>query len=298
MLIDDKETYPDLDWISSISSLIRDDFVLSDAWATAHITLEDALSHRTGYPSHNMGINNSDPQECVRRLRHLPMSAEPRVKWQYSNYMFTTVGYVIERLTGQWLGDFFREKIWEPIGMKHTYLRRQDAEAASESSAGLASEYWWNEVEKRFVEVPHLPNGRGREGAGMVISNVEDYTKYLRTMMSRSLPISPAGHDALGTPRMVISANPSWPYLGPLLYSLGWTRGIFAGEEFRSHNGRIREHVTEMWMFPSLEFGVVVLINANQPKAAQQIAWHIIYDHLGIDEHDDSDVETVALFER
>lgn len=42
-----------LDWTTPISQIIPDDFVLSDAWATEHLTLEDALSHRTGLPRHD-----------------------------------------------------------------------------------------------------------------------------------------------------------------------------------------------------------------------------------------------------
>ena len=138
LLVDDNEKFPDVQWNTPISSLIRDDFVLSDPWATEHITVEDALSHRTGYPGHTMGINNSDPRECTRRLRHLPMSAEPRTVWQYSNYMFTALGHAMEVLTGKWLGDIFREKLWEPMGMYQTYLRREHAER---SGLSLAAEY-------------------------------------------------------------------------------------------------------------------------------------------------------------
>ncbi|KAK1714323.1 beta-lactamase/transpeptidase-like protein, partial [Colletotrichum lupini] len=46
--------YPGLSWKTPVSHILRDDFVLSDEWATAHITLEDAMSHRTGYPSHDL----------------------------------------------------------------------------------------------------------------------------------------------------------------------------------------------------------------------------------------------------
>ncbi|KXH59769.1 hypothetical protein CSAL01_06418 [Colletotrichum salicis] len=46
--------YPGLIWKTPVSDILSDDFVLSDDWATAHITLEDALSHRTGYPRHDM----------------------------------------------------------------------------------------------------------------------------------------------------------------------------------------------------------------------------------------------------
>lgn len=34
--------------------------------------------------------------------------------------MYATASYVVETLTGQWLGDYLREKIWEPLGMKST----------------------------------------------------------------------------------------------------------------------------------------------------------------------------------
>ena len=282
LLVDDKERFPDIGWDTPVSSLIRDDFVLADAWATDHITLEDALSHRTGYPGHTMGINNSDPRECVRRLRHLPMSAEPRTTWQYSNYMFTAVGHVIETLTGQWLGDFLREMLWGPMGMSSTYLRREDAETAEKT---LAAEYWWDAEAESYLEVPHLPDGRGREGAGMVISNVEDYEKYLRHMMSESAPLSASGHAEIKKPRIFMPGGigASSPYTGPQFYSLGWSGGVTKGQEFWFHNGRIREHVSEMWMFPSLGFGLVVLINANQPSATSEIAWEVIYDRLGVE---------------
>lgn len=73
-----------LDWTTPIASLIPDDFVLmDDAWATAHITLEDALSHRTGLPRHDKSTSHwvdgedgdrrvATPRDVVRSLRYLP----------------------------------------------------------------------------------------------------------------------------------------------------------------------------------------------------------------------------------
>ncbi|KAK1593776.1 beta-lactamase/transpeptidase-like protein, partial [Colletotrichum navitas] len=76
--------YSGLTWKTPVSSILRDDFVLSDEWATAHITLEDALSHRTGYPRHDLASAETT-RETIRLLRHLPMAAEPRTKFLYSN---------------------------------------------------------------------------------------------------------------------------------------------------------------------------------------------------------------------
>lgn len=72
-----------LDWTTPIAALIPDDFVLmDDPWATAHITLEDALSHRTGLPRHDKSNAHwlddggerrvATPRDVTRSLRYLP----------------------------------------------------------------------------------------------------------------------------------------------------------------------------------------------------------------------------------
>ncbi|KAK2001911.1 beta-lactamase-domain-containing protein, partial [Colletotrichum falcatum] len=76
--------YYGLTWKTPVSSVLRDDFVLSDDWATAHVTLEDALSHRTGYPRHDLATA-ATPRDTVRLLRHLPLAAEPRTAYLYCN---------------------------------------------------------------------------------------------------------------------------------------------------------------------------------------------------------------------
>jgi CubicO group peptidase (beta-lactamase class C family) len=63
-----------LSWHMPIASIIHDDFVLSDPWATEHATVEDALSQRTGYPQHDnaYGFSNRSTKDEVRLSRHLP----------------------------------------------------------------------------------------------------------------------------------------------------------------------------------------------------------------------------------
>jgi CubicO group peptidase (beta-lactamase class C family) len=115
-----------LQWNTPISNLIRDDFVLENDYATTHTTIEDALSHRTGLPRHDFSYGGTYdghkgmPKDVVRSLRHLPLTAEPRTRFQYCNIMFVVASYVIETLTGMWLGDVLKERIWRPLGMKST----------------------------------------------------------------------------------------------------------------------------------------------------------------------------------
>lgn len=74
----ESEEHPSINWNTRLVDLIKDDFVLDQSspegrWATNHTTLEDALSHRTGMPRHDMIWTNRDlsNREIVRALRHV-----------------------------------------------------------------------------------------------------------------------------------------------------------------------------------------------------------------------------------
>ncbi|KAL5592323.1 hypothetical protein FOBRF1_013349 [Fusarium oxysporum] len=182
-LIDSGE-YPALanGWSTTISSIINDDFVLQDAWATDHITLDDAISHRRGMAAHHKAYaaivkgKEAKPKDIVRNLRNLPLITEPRVKYSYTDLMYTTISHVIETITGKWLGDVMKELIWAPLHMNSTFFDLQDANRAPHH---LASGYYWDSKEGRYGKVPSM-NVTQLSGAGAVFSNVLDYAKWRR----------------------------------------------------------------------------------------------------------------------
>ena len=71
-----------------------------------------------------LGVYAKDPdtpQLVTRKLRHLTLSAPLRPKWQYSNVMYTVACHLVEALAGQLIGDFLRQRKWEPLKMSNTY---------------------------------------------------------------------------------------------------------------------------------------------------------------------------------
>src|SRR5438876_11318479 len=89
---------------------------------------------------------DKDPKEVVRSMRDLPITKELRTTFQYCNIMFIAVSHVIEVLTGMWLGDFLRTRIWEPLGIKSTFFSLDDAQKhiRKQGITKLARGYWWN----------------------------------------------------------------------------------------------------------------------------------------------------------
>ena len=49
LLVDDNEDHPNVQWRTPVSTLVPE-FVLEDSYATANVTIEDILSHRSGMP--------------------------------------------------------------------------------------------------------------------------------------------------------------------------------------------------------------------------------------------------------
>lgn len=287
-------------WGTPISSIIRDDFVLQDEWATAHLTLEDAVSHRTGMARHDIAWTaTGEPNDTsnarttnkatVRKLRNLPSTAEPRVVFQYSNMMYVTLSHVIETVTGSWLGDVLRKAIWQPLGMESTFLSYKQAR---QSGRQIATGYFWDEEAREYVGVETDPV-QFSSGAGAIISTAVDYSKWVKCLLQETAPFSAATHEDIRAPRMLeypVAAR-SW---GMRYYGLGWEITTFHGQAVYKHDGGTQNFGTNVMWMPDIKFGVVAFANAVDTGnfVEEVLTQKLVEDRLGIpvqDRHDYSE---------
>ena len=271
-----------LTWQTPLSSLIREDFVLPDEWATSHVTLEDALSHRTGMPRHDLSYRepNTTVQDAVRKLRHLQMTAEPRTRFQYCNMMYISVSHFIETWTGKWLGEILRERIWTPLGMNSTFFSTSNAEAASAGKLSLARGYLWRNRTQDYTSLSPM-NTNVISGAGSTISNVLDYTKWLRCMIAMAPPLSPTGHENLRFPRINLRIFEHSGFRGVDGYSLGWMISNYRGELVIWHAGGLPGFATMMAYLPQRQWGFTIMANSGVGgNTARQILFFRLLDDL------------------
>ena len=277
-------------WSTPISSIIRDDFVLDDEWSTNHITLDDAASHRTGYPRHDLiDVGEWSAKKVVQNLRNLKPTKEPRTVWQYSNHMYVTLGHVIEVLSGKWIGDAIRETIWGPLGMTATF---GDTKHAQDAPEYLATGYYWDERTKEYEALP-VESIREHGGAGLVISNVVDYAKWLKALIHQTGPFSGSVHEELRKPRMLA---PSQERTGPgqMSYGLAWHQKVAHGSVVMFHGGAEMAYGTQLYWLPEHKYGIVTLSN-TVPEASclaeEVVVWRLIEDKLGISQQDRFDID-------
>ena len=287
-MIDSKQ-YPELadGWDTKIASLIRDDFVLQDEWATNHLTLEDAVCHRTGMGRKDVALAHiidgrvATPRDAVRNLRNLPMISEPRSSYSYSNIMYVVLGHVIETVSGKSLRDLMKEVIWDPLGMKSTYLSLEDVEAAPEH---FATGYYWDKTDEGFKPVPPMHIDEDAAPGG-VISTVADYARWVKCLIDESAPFSSDVHKDIRKPRIMESTEPSGGAdIG--LYGLGWTRKTYKGHVMYRHSGGMNAFGAQVYWFPNAKFGTVAFANtALTSNAVEDIAlYRLIDEKLGIPE--------------
>ena len=98
------------------------------------ITVHDLMRHTSGLTYGIFGDNlvkrayregglggdfDIDNAEFVRRISALPLMAQPGALWEYS-HSTDVLGRLIEVVSGKKLSEFFKERIFDPLGMKDT----------------------------------------------------------------------------------------------------------------------------------------------------------------------------------
>jgi CubicO group peptidase (beta-lactamase class C family) len=108
--------------------------------ATRDITVKDLLTHTSGlgyaqigskeanaiYAKNNitagLGVTDRSLLEAMTQLGTLPLMHQPGQKWTYG-LNNDLLGCLVEVISGMSLYDFFKAKIFEPLGMKDTYFQ-------------------------------------------------------------------------------------------------------------------------------------------------------------------------------
>lgn len=176
--------------------------------AAREITIRDLLRHTSGITYHwnsdlgpmYKGANvahgllpyDGTIEDNVKRLAALPLLFSPGDKWEYS-LSVDVLGRLVEVVSGKPLDQFFRTRIFEPLGMKDTYFFPPDNKLER-----LATAYTYS-ADKGLNRFPDTPITDGSfiysadypyhgakklfsGGAGLV-STAMDYLRFCQMML-------------------------------------------------------------------------------------------------------------------
>ncbi len=176
--------------------------------ATREITIRDLLRHTSGltyqwnadlgplYRTANVASGllpyDGTIEDSVKRLAGLPLLFNPGDRFEYG-LSVDVLGRLVEVASGKPLDEFFRERIFEPVGMKDTYFYVPDNKM---DRLATAYTYYTDKGLNRFPETPieegpfvysaDYPYRGARKlfsgGAGLV-STAQDYARFCLLML-------------------------------------------------------------------------------------------------------------------
>ncbi|GIH78241.1 serine hydrolase domain-containing protein [Planobispora longispora] len=88
-------------------------------------------------PSSACGPGSPSPSLAGYYRRGLPIVADPGTTFAYCNHGYATLGQIVEDVSGMSLERYFRERIFDPLGMPDTGLVRS-ARIAARLATGYA----------------------------------------------------------------------------------------------------------------------------------------------------------------
>jgi CubicO group peptidase (beta-lactamase class C family) len=189
--------------LKSLSSQ-RDDTVP----ATRAITVRDLLTSRMGFGSimapqdtypiqkfiREYRIGGDGPQlpsqmlptdEWLKKLGSLPLLAQPGERWMY-HVSIELLGVLVARVSGQSLGTFMCERIFEPLGMKDTGFY------VPPGKIDRLPEFYFRNPQNNTLEHFDDPANSAWSspppfdaGAGGLVSTLNDYFAFCRMLLNK-----------------------------------------------------------------------------------------------------------------
>lgn len=218
--------------------------------------LRDAANIRFQFSGMSGMASTSDLLSLYRDIDTI--NAAPSTSWMYSNGAYVLLSEVIERISGQSLGDAMASRIFRPLEMNSTMLRRWDTDFVENSST------------------PHMTNPAGQferpswgldfSGGGAVVSTVDDMLRWLRHM---DAPVVGSAETwrLMKAPQILSNGSSTG-------YGLGLVTGQYRGAETLYHIGGWLGASAQVLKVPAVELDIAIMVNRHDvsaPVLADQI---------------------------
>ena len=130
----------------------------------------------------------------------------------YNNMMYTVAVHLVQQKTGLSFADFLSANFFQPLAMSSSSLQPSRARARDGFEARMAMGYTWVRASQRQAPVPMVECPEA-DGAGSIITSVNDYIKWVRALLHRTSPVTEAVYSGLVRARTIV--NPDGERLPP-----------------------------------------------------------------------------------
>lgn len=126
-------------------------------------------------------------EDNVKKLARMPLHFEPGNKFHYAEGL-DILGYLIEKLSGMPLDKYFKERIFDPLGMKDTYFYLPNNKAHRLVDLQTLKDGRWEKVRHHEFYDPEFPVKGAKSffsGGGGLSSTAYDYACFLQMYLNK-----------------------------------------------------------------------------------------------------------------
>jgi uncharacterized protein YbbC (DUF1343 family)/CubicO group peptidase (beta-lactamase class C family) len=230
------------------------------------ITVRELMTHYSGLaPDLDLKADWSGRETAFRMAMQQKPQYLPGSRFVYSDINFETLGFLVEKVTGEPLNEFASESIFAPLGMRETRF----LPPADWSPRIAPTQY--DEHSQMLRGIVHDPTARrmgGVAGHAGLFSTAGDLAKFAEDLLS--------GHKILSRPAVEKMSTPQQPANASSQRGLGWD----IDSPFASNRGELLPvgsfgHTgftgTSLWIDPVTHTYIILLTNAVHPRGGKSV---------------------------
>jgi CubicO group peptidase (beta-lactamase class C family) len=150
------------------------------------VRVRHLLSHTSGLPAY---MNADDlkeqfgspcPEKVIERICEMEAISKPGEEFRYSCLGYITLAKIVETVGGKSIGDFSRENIFDPLGMRHTAYTPPDSWEKDVAAAQIVDQ----QLLRGTVHDPLAKLMGGISGNAGLFSNAYDLSIYCRMLLN------------------------------------------------------------------------------------------------------------------
>ncbi|HET6861531.1 MAG TPA: serine hydrolase domain-containing protein [Pyrinomonadaceae bacterium] len=243
---------------------------LPESWQA--ITIRQLLSHTSGIKDHFRDYPFFPPAKMDRKLEYTDaefiralvdggLNFKPGAQWAYSGTGFTLLGEIITKVAGKPYSEFFRERIFVPLGMTKTHVI-----SLTDIIPHRAAGYRWLSGTQRNGDYTGQTFSSGADVS--LLTTAADLAKWNIALSSEGL-WKKSSLEQMWTPANLANGEDAITFPGGE-FGLGWFLTSYNGYRLVSHSGSFMTGFTSfMARIPDKDLVVIVLTNQHSANPLQ-----------------------------
>jgi CubicO group peptidase (beta-lactamase class C family) len=213
------------------------------------ISLRHLLTHTSGIPEYEDEVDdrrNYSERQLTELVGLLSRRSLPGHKFEYSNSGYLLLGIIIRTVTGKFHGDYIREHIFEPLGMKTASIA-SDADIVPNRVAG------YRVSNGRILNQDWVSPTFNQTADGCFLLSLEDFLAWERGVRARAL-LKPESWSQIFAP-VVLKSGKAYPY------GFAWEITWKGGQTVHGHDGSFRGFEAILTRYIEEELTIIALAN-------------------------------------